>query len=552
MTFHRCPICNTARRPIGAKRTRAAKRVRSARSQDRSETKCAKCGASTHHRRLKIFYHAARHITARHRACIGADEADLIGHQFYQYTTGDPSSPDQPRNHWVSFNHRLQYSEQDEKVLQHIDAAMGMEGVLQLTVPDPIRHEHTSERPRDLPPSDRANPTQTPWQYRVYGADFEDTLRKLCPKASLVTAIVTDPFTLEAEFFYALCKSKRAVTQLANALRREMIPTIIRLAPEHQDDAITAQIAHFYNQTPPASAQRHATSASLILHLGVTETNLLLLKNTPGDADLNGFNARNRLWFLRRTSGYYNRAFKGAYDKVAHMAWHTHMDPHVVRFLDEYRAACDAADWVSIDPTAIDDAINTTSDGVGQLRELFPDKPVRRGISIDSLNAISVDKPVIVVSPFAELIEQQHNSGMLKALRPDFSPTSLTAIPFPYCFMGQGPHADSFETIARCCDQIAQAAANPAAQGATVLLGCGAMGPVIAGRMHQKGHPAANVGGNLQLFFGIMGGRWRERHIRPEDKLLGSFVTNPELWIDPIPDKFIPDTATFVENKCYW
>lgn len=86
----------------------------------------------------------------------------------------------------------------------------------------------------------------------------------------------------------------------------------------------------------------------------------------------------------------------------------------------------------------------------------------------------------------------------------------------------------------------------------TVILGCGSMGVLICDIMHKRGFDAMNCGGQLQLFFGIMGNRWRNLPIKPGNYLLGEYVTMKDRWIENIPDKYVPDTAAFVENRCYW
>ena len=83
------------------------------------------------------------------------------------------------------------------------------------------------------------------------------------------------------------------------------------------------------------------------------------------------------------------------------------------------------------------------------------------------------------------------------------------------------------------------------------------MGVPIADQLHRAGADVFYCGGAMQLFFGIMGERWRLRGrkdmaLHPADDLLRSFEVDPELWVDPVPASFVPPQAQQIERGCYW
>ena len=79
------------------------------------------------------------------------------------------------------------------------------------------------------------------------------------------------------------------------------------------------------------------------------------------------------------------------------------------------------------------------------------------------------------------------------------------------------------------------------------LVSCGGYGTPVVDYIHKKFHRhAVYVGGALQLFFGIMGERWKK------NETIESFrQNNPSSWIFPF-SQDIPCNAGRVEGGCYW
>ena len=75
------------------------------------------------------------------------------------------------------------------------------------------------------------------------------------------------------------------------------------------------------------------------------------------------------------------------------------------------------------------------------------------------------------------------------------------------------------------------------------LLGCGAYGLPLAAAIKAMGRPALQLGGALQLLFGIRGRRWEA--MPPFAALIN------EHWVRPLPQE-TPVTAAQVDGGCYW
>ena len=75
------------------------------------------------------------------------------------------------------------------------------------------------------------------------------------------------------------------------------------------------------------------------------------------------------------------------------------------------------------------------------------------------------------------------------------------------------------------------------------LLGCGAYGLPLAAAIKAMGRPALQLGGALQLLFGIRGRRWEA--MPPFAALMN------EHWVRPLPEE-TPVAANQVDGGCYW
>ena len=97
--------------------------------------------------------------------------------------------------------------------------------------------------------------------------------------------------------------------------------------------------------------------------------------------------------------------------------------------------------------------------------------------------------------------------------------------PSPFCDWQEGLESLSKEILAKDFD--------------LALIGAGAWSLPLAARIKQAGKSAIHMGGDIQLLFGIKGGRWDH---------LGMYN---ESWIHPEADER-PQHRKRIEDGCYW
>lgn len=159
-------------------------------------------------------------------------------------------------------------------------------------------------------------------------------------------------------------------------------------------------------------------------------------------------------------------------------------------------------------------------------------------------------KKVLVVHPFASLIEEQYEKRELlfedKNVLPDFELKTIKAVQS----LGGDNNGfnDWFDALNSMKSQIDKTDYD------ICLLGCGAYGMPLAGHVKRQGKKAVHWGGSLQLYFGIRGKRWEDddyakgvRHINPN-------VIYPNLmnehWVKP--ENMKTKHSQNVEGGCYW
>lgn len=160
-------------------------------------------------------------------------------------------------------------------------------------------------------------------------------------------------------------------------------------------------------------------------------------------------------------------------------------------------------------------------------------------------------KKVLVVHPFAKLIENQYNTKRdklfaNKSILPEFILMTIKAV------QSIGGECDGFanwfDALEWMEDEIDEIDYDIA------LIGCGAYGFPLAAHIKRQGKKAFHMGGALQLLFGIKGNRW-------EDPMYGvrewgipqgfySSLMN-EHWVKAGAE-FRPKNADAVEKACYW
>lgn len=158
-------------------------------------------------------------------------------------------------------------------------------------------------------------------------------------------------------------------------------------------------------------------------------------------------------------------------------------------------------------------------------------------------------KKVLVIHPFASLIEQQYKEKREvlfddKQVLPKFDLKTIKAV---QSLGGDCEYPDWFEALDSMKKQM------DATDYDIVLLGCGAYGFPLAAHAKRMGKQAVHLGGALQLLFGIRGRRWDNPNYGIQE--FGKQNTYKTLfnsfWVYPS-NSLVPSKATQVEGGCYW
>jgi hypothetical protein len=152
-------------------------------------------------------------------------------------------------------------------------------------------------------------------------------------------------------------------------------------------------------------------------------------------------------------------------------------------------------------------------------------------------------KKVLVVHPFARTIEQQYKKRELlfkDDLLPQFELMTVQAV---QSIAGNPTEfADWFAALGAMKAQIDKHDYD------ICLIGCGAYGFPLAAHVKRMGKKGLQLGGSLQLLFGISGKRWANPNYNSQYNF--AELMN-EHWVTPA-DAEKPTGAAQVENECYW
>lgn len=166
--------------------------------------------------------------------------------------------------------------------------------------------------------------------------------------------------------------------------------------------------------------------------------------------------------------------------------------------------------------------------------------------SIDSTDRITPwtsqlkNKRVLVIHPFSKTIEMQYKKREMlfpgRNVLPEFTLITYQAIQ-----TSAGQKDSRFSTWWEALDFMSSEIEK--IDFDIALLGCGAYGLPLAARIKNMEKQAVQIGGSLQILFGIKGKRW--------DKDPGTTKFYNEAWVYPL-DEETPAGAIQVEGACYW
>jgi hypothetical protein len=188
--------------------------------------------------------------------------------------------------------------------------------------------------------------------------------------------------------------------------------------------------------------------------------------------------------------------------------------------------------WIGLEPLLIEKVCMV---GLQESEPWWQQNPWTRALK---------NKRIVVVHPFAELIESQYkkrNSLFVNSdVLPDFHLRTVKAV------QSIGGCSDKYDNWFDALDWMKSEINKEDYDIA--LIGCGAYGFVLAAYVKQCGKKAVHMGGVLQLLFGIKGARWEDKKYHSSFDYTTLFNEN---WVRP--SKLdTPLIAKQIENSCYW
>ena len=150
-------------------------------------------------------------------------------------------------------------------------------------------------------------------------------------------------------------------------------------------------------------------------------------------------------------------------------------------------------------------------------------------------------KKVLVIHPYAGLIYDQYQNNRKhlfpgSTCLPEFELHCLKAVQTI-----AGNKDSRFKTWFEALDWMEDEAMN--FEFDVALIGCGAYGFPLAARLKRRGKKAVQLGGALQILFGIKGSRWDGR--KEFSEMYNQYWVRPGL-------KEQPSRFETIENSCYW
>lgn len=191
--------------------------------------------------------------------------------------------------------------------------------------------------------------------------------------------------------------------------------------------------------------------------------------------------------------------------------------------------------WFGKEPLITGDVKNLTQIGLNEAEPWWQTNPWTRYLK---------NKKVLVVHPFAELIESQYKKRdklfKNQEVLPEFYLRTIKAV---QSIGGQGGQFRTwFEALEWMKNEMNKKDYDIA------LIGCGAYGFCLAAHAKSCGKKAIHMAGALQLLFGIIGARWEDPKYHPKFNYRLLFNKH---WVRP-DEKYKPKGAELVENSCYW
>ena len=179
--------------------------------------------------------------------------------------------------------------------------------------------------------------------------------------------------------------------------------------------------------------------------------------------------------------------------------------------------------------------------------EVVVQEPYRLDLNVTWLRALA-NRTVLIVHPFNASIHAQLARGP-RAIWGDWAESlfpegmRLKIVVPPVSFAG----ADEFKNWRPSLKALIERV-DAAGQFDVALLACGGLGMPLAAYLRSTDRSSIYIGGSLQMWFGIIGNRWRSWK---KGNAFLSRVMNNSNWVAPLPSERPPGYKT-EENSAYW
>jgi hypothetical protein len=276
-----------------------------------------------------------------------------------------------------------------------------------------------------------------------------------------------------------------------------------------------------------------------ILRIGFTEMTLLLIywleKYNGNKKDID--TKELMIKWLYTTSGYYDNTISSYYMDACHLK----EDPIVYEnYFESLLSFIKNADNLTF-------GVHRNRNDI-ELNKFIDVLELKNQQSLDInffYNKIQ-NRKILIISPFAKLIEQQYKSNNCYKIYSNFpNIEKLSYYTNIYTFFNKGPHNNILETIDYLFNDINNTINSNDYD--MVIVSAGAYSNLLAKKFYDIGKDIFSIGADMQIYFGILNGRTRQSTLKSGEKL-----ENEEYWITTIPDEYKPNDYMKIENGCYW
>jgi hypothetical protein len=178
----------------------------------------------------------------------------------------------------------------------------------------------------------------------------------------------------------------------------------------------------------------------------------------------------------------------------------------------------------------------------------YPLQEPDRSVPSDDANCylqFLAGKKLLIVCPFAGLLQKRARRDVFEAVwrktgKKWFEPASVDGLELPYGFAAETHrrYRTIFELFRELTQRIDEREFDVA------LLGAGGLAAPLASHIKSQGKIAIDLGGHLQVLFGVIGQRWRQWEDWKRDYF-------NEHWID-MPAVYKPAETNVCDGGAYW